>query len=67
MNQARDGDTVNVHYTGRLENAAVFGTSKSGQPIEVKIGTGRLIPVRSGVSRSRLRPEGTDQVARGKE
>lgn len=44
MTQARDGDTVKVHYTGRLENGRVFGTSKGGQPLEVKIGTGRLIP-----------------------
>lgn len=67
MTQAMDGDTVKVHCTGRLEDGTVFGTSKGGRPLEVKIGAGRLIAVRSRVSRSRLRPEGTDQVARGKE
>lgn len=44
MNQAKNGDTVSVHYTGRLENGRVFDTSRGGPPLGVKIGTGKLIP-----------------------
>lgn len=44
MTQARGGDTVKVHYTGRLENGRVFDTSQGGPPLGLKIGTGKLIP-----------------------
>jgi len=38
MNQAKRGDRVNVHYTGRLENDEVFANSKGGEPFEFTIG-----------------------------
>ena len=44
MIQAKDGDTVKVHYTGRLENGEVFVTTKDGEPLEVTLGSGRIIP-----------------------
>jgi peptidylprolyl isomerase len=44
MNQAKNGDTVKVHYRGRLENGRVFDTSQGGPPLGLKIGTGKLIP-----------------------
>lgn len=44
MNQTKNGDTVEVHYTGRLENGRVFNTSQGGPPLGLKIGTGKLIP-----------------------
>lgn len=38
------GQTVTVHYTGKLENGTVFDSSvEQGQPIEFPIGTGRVI------------------------
>jgi len=44
MRQAQYGDTVTVHYTGRLENGEVFGDSHDGEPIEFTIGDGEFIP-----------------------
>jgi peptidylprolyl isomerase len=43
MSQAKLGDTVRVHYTGKLNDGSVFDTSFDGEPIEYKIGEGRLI------------------------
>lgn len=44
MTQARNGDTVKVHYTGKLEDDTVFDTSTNLDPLEFTIGEGQLIP-----------------------
>lgn len=44
MSQAKDGDTVKVHYTGTLENGEVFGTTKDGEPLELTLASGKIIP-----------------------
>ena len=44
MNQARNGDTVKVHFTGRLENGEVFSKPKEDEPFEFTLGSGELIP-----------------------
>ncbi|NVL91270.1 MAG: peptidylprolyl isomerase [Desulfobacterales bacterium] len=44
MAQAKNGDTVKVHYTGKLEDGTVFDTSADRDPLEFKIGEGSLIP-----------------------
>lgn len=42
--QAKPGDVVKVHYTGRLTNDTVFDSSvKRGQPFEFELGAGRVI------------------------
>ena len=41
--QAKKGDTVQVHYTGRLENGEVFDSSEGGEPLEFAIGSGQVI------------------------
>jgi peptidylprolyl isomerase len=44
VNQAKCGDRVRVYYTGKLENGAVFGTSREDDPFEFTIGKGEVIP-----------------------
>jgi FKBP-type peptidyl-prolyl cis-trans isomerase 2 len=44
MSQARNGDTVKVHFTGRLENGEVFSKPKEDEPFEFTLGSGELIP-----------------------
>jgi len=44
MAKARLGDTVKVHYEGRLDDGTVFASSIDGDPAEVTIGARRVIP-----------------------
>ena len=44
LSQAKNGNTVKVHYTGKLENGTAFHTSKDRQPLEFTIGSGRIMP-----------------------
>lgn len=41
---AKRGDTVRVHYTGRLEDGTVFDTSLGRDPVEFILGAGQVIP-----------------------
>ena len=43
MSQAKDGDTVKVHYTGKLEDGSVFDSSKDRDPLEFKLGSQSVI------------------------
>jgi peptidylprolyl isomerase len=44
MTQAKSGDTVKVHYTGKLEDGTEFDTSVQGDPLQFTIGAGQIIP-----------------------
>ncbi len=44
MAQAKYGDTVKVHYTGRLDDGTVFDASVEGDPLQFTIGSGQIIP-----------------------
>lgn len=40
---AKHGDTVKVHYTGKLEDGAIFDSTEGRDPITFEIGAGALI------------------------
>ena len=42
--QAKNGDIVEVHYTGTLENGTVFDTSEGRDPLKFTLGAGQMIP-----------------------
>lgn len=44
MTAAQQGNTVKVHYTGKLEDGSVFDSSLQRDPLEFKIGEGQIIP-----------------------
>ncbi|MBI5025265.1 MAG: peptidylprolyl isomerase [Nitrospirae bacterium] len=43
MTQAKHGDTVKIHYTGKLEDGTVFDTSIGREPLQFKIGENQVI------------------------
>ena len=44
MAQCKKGDTILVHYTGTLDDGEVFDSSEGKNPLEVKLGSGAVIP-----------------------
>jgi peptidylprolyl isomerase len=44
MVQAKNGDTVKVHYTGKLDDGTEFDSSVDDSPLEFTLGEGELIP-----------------------
>ncbi len=44
MAGVKEGDTVKVHYTGRLGDGSVFDTSAEREPLEFTVGAGMVIP-----------------------
>lgn len=43
MASAKNGDTVRVHYTGRLLNGTIFDSSEGNDPLEFVLGTQQVI------------------------
>lgn len=44
MAQAKNGDTVKVHYTGKLDDGSVFDSSADRDPLEFTLGKEQVIP-----------------------
>jgi len=45
LSKVKEGDTVKVHYTGKLtEDGTVFDSSREREPLEFTLGDGKLIP-----------------------
>jgi peptidylprolyl isomerase len=44
MAQVKTGDTIKVHYTGKLDDGTVFDSSHERGPLEFTLGDGRIIP-----------------------
>jgi peptidylprolyl isomerase len=44
MTEAKSGDTVRIHYTGKLTDGTEFDSSSGGEPLEFELGAGQIIP-----------------------
>ena len=49
MRQAKSGDVVKVHYTGKTEGGNIFDSSRGGEPFQFTIGGGEIM---SGIENS---------------
>ena len=59
MTQAKQGDRVRVHYTGRLDDGTQFDSSRGREPLEVVLGSAQLDTVaEQGVTRGKLKTSG---------
>ena len=43
MSEAKRGDNVKVHYTGKLGDGTIFDSSDGGEPLEFALGSGQVI------------------------
>ncbi len=44
MQQAKKGDTVKIHYHGKLTDGTTFDSSEGREPLEFELGSGMVIP-----------------------
>jgi peptidylprolyl isomerase len=44
MPTAKQGDNVQIHYTGTLDDGTVFDSSEGREPLNITLGQGEVIP-----------------------
>lgn len=44
MAPAGNGNTVQIHYSGKLKDGTLFDSSEGGEPLQFTIGEGNIIP-----------------------
>lgn len=44
IQEAKSGDTVRIHYTGKFDDGTEFATSINDDPLQFTIGEGQVIP-----------------------
>src|SRR6187402_2765645 len=44
MQQVKNGDTVKIHYHGKLTDGTTFDSSEGREPLEFEVGSGMVIP-----------------------
>ena len=44
MSEAKAGDKVSIHYTGKLDDGTEFDSSAGQDPLEFELGSGQVIP-----------------------
>ena len=44
MTQDKTGDTVQIHYTGTLQDGTTFDSSEGRDPLKFEVGSGQIIP-----------------------
>ncbi len=64
--QAKDGDVVRVHYTGKLLDGTTFDSSVGREPLEFTVGAGMMISgFDAGVKGMKVGDRKTIQIAPG--
>lgn len=43
MTQVENGDTVRIHYTGKLDDGSTFDSSQGRDPLAFEVGSGQII------------------------
>jgi peptidylprolyl isomerase len=44
MAEVKEGDTVSIHYTGKLDDGTQFDSSEGREPLSFQVGAGQIIP-----------------------
>ena len=44
MSTIKEGDTIRMHFVGKLVDGSMFDTSEGGASLEIKIGKGEFLP-----------------------
>lgn len=63
MAEVKNGDTVSIHYTGRLIDGTEFDSSAGREPLKFTVGSGQIIPgLEQGLVGMNTGDKGTVQV-----